>query len=112
MLLLRDRHARESRAGGGTPVDRGDCEACRRQFARVPLARRAGCGRQRVRRARRFLPCLLYGHLPHAHPRPFALKYPATNALWTTPRAVSYTHLRAHETPEHLVCRLLLEKKK
>ena len=26
--------------------------------------------------------------------------------------AVSYTHLRAHESPEHLVCRLLLEKKK
>ena len=26
--------------------------------------------------------------------------------------AVSYTHLRAHETPEHLVCRLMLEKKK
>src|SRR5678816_1023900 len=26
------------------------------------------------------------------------------------PGAVSYTHLRAHETPEHLVCRLLLEK--
>ena len=25
---------------------------------------------------------------------------------------VSYTHLRAHETPEHIVCRLLLEKKK
>src|SRR5678815_5155805 len=24
------------------------------------------------------------------------------------PEAVSYTHLRAHETPEHLVCRLLL----
>ena len=24
---------------------------------------------------------------------------------------VSYIHLRAHETPEHLVCRLLLEKK-
>src|SRR5678815_3876397 len=23
------------------------------------------------------------------------------------PKAVSYTHLRAHETPEHLVCRLL-----
>src|SRR5678816_3657369 len=30
--------------------------------------------------------------------------------LFTYP--VSYTHLRAHETPEHLVCRLLLEKKK
>src|SRR5678816_1744655 len=29
-----------------------------------------------------------------------------------SPRSVSYTHLRAHETPEHLVCRLLLEKKK
>src|SRR5678816_4754020 len=28
------------------------------------------------------------------------------------PQSVSYTHLRAHETPEHLVCRLLLEKKK
>eukprot|EP00658_Telonema_sp_P-2_P003113 TRINITY_DN11145_c0_g1_i1.p1 TRINITY_DN11145_c0_g1~~TRINITY_DN11145_c0_g1_i1.p1 ORF type:complete len:466 (-),score=112.29 TRINITY_DN11145_c0_g1_i1:83-1480(-) len=28
------------------------------------------------------------------------------------PAPVSYTHLRAHETPEHLVCRLLLEKKK
>eukprot|EP00658_Telonema_sp_P-2_P066593 TRINITY_DN5557_c0_g1_i9.p1 TRINITY_DN5557_c0_g1~~TRINITY_DN5557_c0_g1_i9.p1 ORF type:complete len:101 (-),score=14.51 TRINITY_DN5557_c0_g1_i9:75-377(-) len=28
------------------------------------------------------------------------------------PGPVSYTHLRAHETPEHLVCRLLLEKKK
>src|SRR5678815_4131834 len=27
------------------------------------------------------------------------------------PVPVSYTHLRAHETPEHLVCRLLLEKK-
>src|SRR5678816_4738268 len=25
-----------------------------------------------------------------------------------SPKAVSYTHLRAHETPEHLVCRLLL----
>ena len=26
--------------------------------------------------------------------------------------AVYYTHIRAHETPELLVCRLLLEKKK
>jgi len=30
----------------------------------------------------------------------------------TTQRAVSYTHLRAHETVLDLVCRLLLEKKK
>eukprot|EP00831_Metopus_contortus_P053837 TRINITY_DN45247_c0_g1_i1.p2 TRINITY_DN45247_c0_g1~~TRINITY_DN45247_c0_g1_i1.p2 ORF type:complete len:112 (+),score=21.70 TRINITY_DN45247_c0_g1_i1:114-449(+) len=28
------------------------------------------------------------------------------------PGPVSYTHLRAHETSLHLVCRLLLEKKK
>src|SRR5680860_1827672 len=27
-----------------------------------------------------------------------------------TPTAVSYTHLRAHETDSYLVCRLLLEK--
>eukprot|EP00658_Telonema_sp_P-2_P019277 TRINITY_DN17595_c0_g1_i1.p1 TRINITY_DN17595_c0_g1~~TRINITY_DN17595_c0_g1_i1.p1 ORF type:complete len:197 (-),score=20.42 TRINITY_DN17595_c0_g1_i1:115-705(-) len=38
----------------------------------------------------------------------------ATHSWWYryTPLPVSYTHLRAHETPEHLVCRLLLEKKK
>src|SRR5664279_3641932 len=28
----------------------------------------------------------------------------------TTSEAVSYTHLRAHETDSYLVCRLLLEK--
>src|SRR5678816_3396421 len=33
-------------------------------------------------------------------------------AVTHAPESVSYTHLRAHETPEHLVCRLLLEKKK
>src|SRR5678815_5829134 len=33
-------------------------------------------------------------------------------AYTKNPNPVSYTHLRAHETPEHLVCRLLLEKKK
>src|SRR5678816_4825866 len=39
------------------------------------------------------------------------LHTPVVNVgVTTTP--VSYTHLRAHETPEHLVCRLLLEKKK
>eukprot|EP00658_Telonema_sp_P-2_P022244 TRINITY_DN1888_c0_g1_i1.p1 TRINITY_DN1888_c0_g1~~TRINITY_DN1888_c0_g1_i1.p1 ORF type:complete len:112 (+),score=39.42 TRINITY_DN1888_c0_g1_i1:119-454(+) len=36
--------------------------------------------------------------------------HPSLFTATTTP--VSYTHLRAHETPEHLVCRLLLEKKK
>src|SRR5664279_6639918 len=34
----------------------------------------------------------------------------ATEADWL--KAVSYTHLRAHETDSYLVCRLLLEKKK
>ena len=33
-----------------------------------------------------------------------------TTPLWGV--AVSYTHLRAHETGRNLVCRLLLEKKK
>ena len=31
--------------------------------------------------------------------------------IWIKPIPVSYTHLRAHETPEHLVCRILVEKK-
>ena len=34
---------------------------------------------------------------------------PGADAIIT---AVSYTHLRAHETGRNLVCRLLLEKKK
>eukprot|EP00658_Telonema_sp_P-2_P046458 TRINITY_DN34642_c0_g1_i1.p2 TRINITY_DN34642_c0_g1~~TRINITY_DN34642_c0_g1_i1.p2 ORF type:complete len:116 (+),score=27.61 TRINITY_DN34642_c0_g1_i1:184-531(+) len=34
-----------------------------------------------------------------------------SDAKRMTVMTVSYTHLRAHETPEHLVCRLLLEKK-
>src|SRR5660397_278999 len=37
-----------------------------------------------------------------------AASIPVINAL----TAVSYTHLRAHETKANLVCRLLLEKKK
>src|SRR5678815_6092635 len=32
----------------------------------------------------------------------------AGKKLSLVPIPVSYTHLRAHETPEHLVCRLLL----
>ena len=35
-----------------------------------------------------------------------------SKTLQTTQGAVSYTHLRAHETVLDLVCRLLLEKKK
>src|SRR5678815_5934564 len=37
---------------------------------------------------------------------------PESSGKTTIALPVSYTHLRAHETPEHLVCRLLLEKKK
>ena len=36
----------------------------------------------------------------------------AAYTLYTTSNAVSYTHLRAHETVLDIVCRLLLEKKK
>ena len=37
---------------------------------------------------------------------------PAVVKSITSREAVSYTHLRAHETGRNLVCRLLLEKKK
>eukprot|EP00658_Telonema_sp_P-2_P065523 TRINITY_DN54741_c0_g1_i2.p1 TRINITY_DN54741_c0_g1~~TRINITY_DN54741_c0_g1_i2.p1 ORF type:complete len:165 (-),score=3.00 TRINITY_DN54741_c0_g1_i2:24-518(-) len=43
---------------------------------------------------------------------PCAAVYLAVVNGFSAVTAVSYTHLRAHETPEHLVCRLLLEKKK
>src|SRR5665213_3945108 len=46
------------------------------------------------------------GFLPVA---PLDPKHPSTSFKI---RAVSYTHLRAHETGRNLVCRLLLEKKK
>ena len=41
-----------------------------------------------------------------------SLGNPFENVWADSSKPVSYTHLRAHETPEHLVCRLLLEKKK
>eukprot|EP00658_Telonema_sp_P-2_P059347 TRINITY_DN48208_c0_g1_i1.p1 TRINITY_DN48208_c0_g1~~TRINITY_DN48208_c0_g1_i1.p1 ORF type:complete len:109 (+),score=12.94 TRINITY_DN48208_c0_g1_i1:68-394(+) len=50
--------------------------------------------------------------IKHLPPPPCAPPAPSREALSTTVTTVSYTHLRAHETPEHLVCRLLLEKKK
>src|SRR5678816_3410441 len=49
-------------------------------------------------------------------PQPYPLTIPRHSLLLCTfllaSTTVSYTHLRAHETPEHLVCRLLLKKKK
>src|SRR5674476_1516794 len=42
-----------------------------------------------------------------------AIQGPAQKIFYLhLPAAVSYTHLRAHETGRNLVCRLLLEKKK
>ena len=38
-------------------------------------------------------------------------KYKNNPEKQTIAKHASYTHLRAHEIPEHLVCRLLLEKK-
>src|SRR5674536_188686 len=43
--------------------------------------------------------------------RPSQIMSAASSALISGNASVSYTHLRAHETPEHLVCRLLLEQK-
>ena len=55
-------------------------------------------------------PAISFGH-------GFVMTWDAYQNIWDALVAegfitVSYTHLRAHETPEHLVCRLLLEKKK
>ena len=36
---------------------------------------------------------------------------PANFKVWPIFEAVSYTHLRAHETPEHLGLRVVLDKK-
>src|SRR5678816_836846 len=68
----------------------------------------SGCGKSTVLR--------LIAGLPPQHPTTEGTVHVA-NAPVAGPgsdrgmvfQAVSYTHLRAHETPEHLVCRLLLE---
>ena len=39
-------------------------------------------------------------------------KFKDVSEAYDVLKAVSYTHLRAHETSQDLVCRLLLEKKK
>eukprot|EP00658_Telonema_sp_P-2_P002158 TRINITY_DN10818_c0_g2_i1.p1 TRINITY_DN10818_c0_g2~~TRINITY_DN10818_c0_g2_i1.p1 ORF type:complete len:499 (-),score=61.70 TRINITY_DN10818_c0_g2_i1:91-1587(-) len=49
---------------------------------------------------------------PPSSQRAGTLRFIAEQASIGRALPVSYTHLRAHETPEHLVCRLLLEKKK
>ena len=42
----------------------------------------------------------------------FATSFGHQDWVMEVAKAVSYTHLRAHETGRNLVCRLLLEKKK
>src|SRR5678816_705745 len=94
-----DRDAGDSgdavRGGGrvGAWVCRGGAVLPLATTAAAPLAlslRRPGIGPVR-------------GDLPPAVVRIDSRRDPAART------AVSYTHLRAHETPEHLVCRLLLE---
>ena len=54
---------------------------------------------------------VLESHFPESEPA-FYPHYTHKHIDMDDIVTVSYTHLRAHETPEHLVCRLLLEKKK
>src|SRR5680860_1783919 len=52
-------------------------------------------------------------HCGYKHSRPHLGRFSSTGTrVLQGPGAVSYTHLRAHETDSYLVCRLLLEKKK
>src|SRR5678816_1691775 len=61
-----------------------------------------------------FIRCLVVEHVSNGQAVPlFRLRGDQRFHSGCQPVAahpVSYTHLRAHETPEHLVCRLLLEK--
>src|SRR5678815_1848483 len=52
------------------------------------------------------LNCAMVGNIGYSFARQVAIN---PKQLYVA-ETVSYTHLRAHETPEHLVCRLLLEK--
>ena len=49
---------------------------------------------------------------PFLNPRHPLIEEALPMSMGDSYKAVSYTHLRAHETDSYLVCRLLLEKKK
>src|SRR5678809_955498 len=53
---------------------------------------------------------VIYIATPHSHHHEHALLCINHNKAVLCEKAVSYTHLRAHETGRNLVCRLLLEK--
>ena len=60
-----------------------------------------------------FLPVLVYSGVPRKILGKLALSGMVIAPIyWMILKAVSYTHLRAHETVLDLVCRLLLEQKK
>src|SRR5678815_1164945 len=54
-----------------------------------------------------FIPIALE-EFPRGHWEQMARRNAELTGLKASRYPVSYTHLRAHETPEHLVCRLLL----
>src|SRR5678815_1260472 len=85
---------------------------CQVNKARHSPPRTAAPTSRTIARRTRFLP-RHSAHVP-VSPCPCATlpRFARTLARSQRLAAVSYTHLRAHETPEHLVCRLLLEKKK
>ena len=58
------------------------------------------------------VPIELKSSVPTSVPLTTILPLVPSGACVLTLPAVSYTHLRAHETCADLVCRLLLEKKK
>src|SRR5665647_1522878 len=55
---------------------------------------------------------LIYNNCLFQMPQPGFEPGTTRSSVWRSPRPVSYTHLRAHETDSYLVCRLLLENKK
>ena len=67
----------------------------------------SGCSRKRLRSVRRAV-SRQYTHFKWHTVRPQHFQCLLNNGQ--VAGAVPYTHLRAHETPEHLVCRLLLEQ--
>src|SRR5665647_2196735 len=102
--------------GHGVAVDyeRGNwSEALTTFMADYALAEESGEAAAREMR-RRWLAD--FTTLPAEQARPVrdfvARDHAASQVIGYNKGAVSYTHLRAHETDSYLVCRLLLEKKK
>src|SRR5678816_107799 len=80
---------------------------------KAPLSTQSPGGKERSSRCARY-PVKTWIREGISRPRSTRAIIEPPTARGLPPRSgfgtVSYTHLRAHETPEHLVCRLLLEK--